>query len=94
MSSDRKLYLVLYDLSNPKRLQKVHRQVSAYAIGGQKSFFECWLRPSELSELMERLRTICCEEEDRIHFLQLDPRELRLLLGTVRRQSIDPFLVI
>ena len=94
MSADRKLFLVLYDIADPKRLARVHRQVSAYAIGGQKSFFECWLKPAEIEELVARLEAVFDPKKDRIHFLQLDPRALRLLLGTARRRSIEPFLVI
>lgn len=94
MSSDRKLFLVLYDVANPKRLNRVHKLVSAYAIGGQKSFFECWLRQAEMEELVRHLEAILDLQKDRVHFFQLDPRALRLLLGTARRQSIEPFLIL
>jgi CRISPR/Cas system-associated endoribonuclease Cas2 len=39
----RTLYLVCYDVCEPKRLRRVHRYLMGYKVGGQKSFFECWL---------------------------------------------------
>lgn len=94
MSSRRRLFLVLYDIADPKRLARVHKAVSAYAVGGQKSFFECWLRPAERKDLAEKLSALFNPQEDRIHFFEIDPRSLRLLLGTTRRQSIEHFLLL
>ena len=61
----RTLYLVCYDIACPKRLYRVHRFLLGYKVGGQKSFFECWLTPAELREvragLLERMQL----DEDR-----------------------------
>ena len=94
MNTDRKLFLVLYDIADPKRLRRVHKAVSAYAVSGQKSFFECWLRPSERKELIAKIASLFNPKEDRVHFLQLDPRALRVMAGVARRQSTEPFLVL
>lgn len=42
------LYLVCYDVSDPKKLRRIRKMTAAYAVGGQKSFYECWMTESEL----------------------------------------------
>ena len=54
----RTLYLVCYDIANPTRLRRVRKEVRAYAVGGQKSFYECWMTDSEYGELLDTLRSI------------------------------------
>lgn len=49
------LYLVCYDIANPRRLRQVHKFLLGYKVGGQKSFFECWLTSAELKELRKKL---------------------------------------
>ena len=73
----RTLYLVCYDICEPKRLQRVHRYLIGYKVGGQKSFFECWLTPSELLEVRETLAERLDLSADRAHIFQLDPRMAR-----------------
>jgi CRISPR/Cas system-associated endoribonuclease Cas2 len=51
----RTLYLVCYDICEPKRLQRVHKYLIGYKVGGQKSFFECWLTAAELREVRDTL---------------------------------------
>jgi len=51
----RTIYLVCYDVAAPNRLAKVHKTVQAYAIGGQKSFYECWLTQDDLRGLREAI---------------------------------------
>jgi CRISPR-associated protein Cas2 len=68
------VYLIAYDICEPKRLARVHRLLMGYKIGGQKSVYECWLTPGELADLRVRLEGLILPEKDRVHFLQLDPR--------------------
>lgn len=86
--------LVAYDISDPKALLKVRKAISSYAVSGQKSFYECWVKPWELRDLSERLRTLMNEETDRIHFFELSEKDFILFIGEVRRQSSEPFLVV
>lgn len=90
----RTLYLVCYDICEPHRLQRVHRMVQAYAIGGQKSCYECWLTPAELEALKLDLQEEMDAAEDRVHFFQLDPRMKPLFFGSAHRQSVQPFLIV
>ncbi|MDR1367650.1 MAG: CRISPR-associated endonuclease Cas2 [Candidatus Accumulibacter sp.] len=85
----RTLYLVCYDVADPRRLYRVHRFLLGYKTGGQRSFFECWLTKGELSDvrcgLIERLDA----REDRAHIFQLDPRQRARQMGCaqpVRRE--------
>ena len=90
----RALYLVCYDVTDARRRQRVHRYVQAYAIGGQKSFYECWLTPSEYFALKRALADNIVDAEDRIHIFQLDPRIAPSFYGQAKRQSVRPFMIV
>jgi CRISPR-associated protein Cas2 len=90
----RTLYLVCYDVAKAKRLHQVHRFLLGYKVGGQKSFFECWLTRGELSTvrrgLLERLNL----NEDRAHIFQLDPRQQATCLGTAQPVLTGAFMIL
>ena len=90
----RALFLVCYDISAPNRLHRVHKQVQAYAVGGQKSFYECLLTPAELRSLKDGLAKIMDLSTDQAHFFQLDPRMQPYFYGQAKRRSTQPFLVV
>lgn len=90
----RQLFLVCYDISDPPTLRRVHRTVRAFAIGGQKSFYECWLTSAERRFLQARLLALMDEATDRVHFFQLDPRRKPLLFGVAKQSQYQPFLIV
>lgn len=90
----RTLFLVCYDIAEPKRLHKVHKYVNAFAIGGQKSFYECWLTRKELFDMKKWFETELNLETDRVHFFQLDNRQEVLYLGVAKATFHHPFLMI
>ena len=92
--SARRLFLVLYDVSSAKTSNKVRERISAYAVGGPKSFKECLMNDRERRTLAAELQALINPETDRVHLLQLDPRMLAAAVGRVRRESFDPFLVL
>ena len=94
MSGLRFLYLVCYDISEPKILQKVHKAVKAFAVGGQKSFYECWMTQSERECLLEYLGNLIDYTTDRVHIFQLDPRRPPSLFGAARKAQYQPFLIV
>lgn len=94
MQTSRLRYLVAYDICDPKRLYRTHKKVEAYAIGGQKSFYECWLTQHELIVFKEELNSIIDITEDRIFIFQIPANTQPQLFGKAKLQSISPFLIV
>ena len=85
----RHLYIVSYDITDPKRLRRIHKVVKTYATGGQKSAFECFLTASERSELISKSRSIIEETEDRLALIPVETRAQSILCG-VALPATDP----
>jgi len=83
------LYIVAYDICEPARLRKVHRAVKAYATGGQKSAYECFLASSEKRDLLAELEGLIESDEDRIALLRVEERAQPMLLG-IATPAVDP----
>lgn len=77
----RRLYLIAYDVCDPGRLNCVRELLKAYSTGGQKSVYECWLTPAELTEVTEMLRRLIDATVDRAHVVTLDGRSRPHTLG-------------
>jgi len=90
----RTLYLVCYDVSCPRRLYRVHKYLLGYKVGGQKSFYECWLTPSELREVRATLAELIDPLQDRVHIFQLDPRMKSDALGLATQPATDVFMIV
>ena len=87
--SKRSLFIAAYDVASPARLRQVHRTVKAYATGGQKSVFECFLTPMERRALLVKVRKLINEREDRFALLRVEERTVPVLLG-VATAPADP----
>ncbi len=92
--ASRNLFLVCYDICNPKRLYQVHKYLLGYRVGGQKSFFECWLTPAELREVCMTLKTLLDPAVDRAHIFQLDPRMKSEGMGRATAPVTTVFMII
>ncbi len=79
--SSRSLYIAVYDVSKPSRLRKVHQIVKAYATGGQKSAYECFLSPAERKTLFADVCGVIHEVEDRFAILRVEERAESVLRG-------------
>lgn len=92
---NRKRYLVCYDICEPGRLKRVYKYLSGFKVGGQKSFFECWLTATELCCIRDNLRNMIDINEDRLHIFLLDPRMSPGCYGiaTTSRPG-KPFMVV
>ncbi len=94
MDAARCLYLVCYDIANPPRLRQVHKFLLGYKVGGQKSFFECWLTPAELKNVRLGLRQRMQNSEDRAHIFQMDPRQHTQCLGIAQPPHSGAFMIV
>jgi CRISPR-associated protein Cas2 len=89
MAVKRDLYLAAYDVSEPGRLRRALEVVKEYACGGQKSVYECYLTAVERRSLLDDLRKVLHEVEDRFFLIRLDPRAKVSTLGIAVRPA-DP----
>lgn len=64
-------YLVCYDISDPKRLQKVYRKMRGYGEALQYSVFCCDLTDAEKTMLWSELHALVNHREDQIMFVNL-----------------------
>ena len=80
----RHLFLVGYDISQNSRRRRALRDVQGHALGGQKSFYECWLSVGELQTLMAQLRQRIDGDTDRVVFVRLDARSPSIQLGNAK----------
>ena len=60
------LYLVAYDICEPKRLRKVAEACDAFGVRIEKSVFECDLPPEQFDRLWCRLIDLIKEDEDAV----------------------------
>lgn len=59
------LYLICYDISNPKRLQRVAKALEDFGLRIQKSFFQCEMSQEMLDKLVKRVLKEIYVSEDR-----------------------------
>ncbi len=85
----RTLYIAAYDVSDPKRLRSALNAVKAFATGGQKSVYECYLTDAEREILLKNVAGILNTVEDRFMLIRLDPRTRVHTLG-IAVQPADP----
>lgn len=72
-----RLYLVTYDICEPKRLRKVYRLMRGFGEHLQYSVFLCELNRSRRTILEMRLGQIMNLREDQILFVEIGPANAR-----------------
>ena len=77
----RTLYLVAYDVCNPRRLARVTRYFHSYRVAGQKSVPEIWITPAERATIEADMARLLQTEEDRLQLIALDPRMAPRCMG-------------
>ncbi len=92
--NSRHLFLIGYDIHQNPRRQRVLRDVRQHALGGQKSFYECWLSVAELQALLAQLRMRIDTDIDRIVIVRLDARTQSLRLGAAQPVMADDYFHI
>ncbi len=73
----RRLTLVAYDITEPKRLRRVHKVVRDFGDPLQYSIFLCALSRKDAAVLETRLAKAMNQAEDQVMFLDLGPEPTR-----------------
>lgn len=94
MQTTRHKYLIAYDIADQKRLHQAHKKVEAFAIGGQKSFYECWLTEHEMSKFKSEVNNLIEPFDDRIFIFRIPDNVEPMLFGKAELQSISPFMLV
>lgn len=71
------VYLVAYDISDPRRLTRIAKICEDYGVRVQYSLFECRLEPEEFQRLWGELEAEMDAEEDRAVAYPMDQRCVR-----------------
>lgn len=71
------LILVGYDISHPRRLQKVAKTCEDFGIRVQYSFFECHLQEREFERFWSLLLDLIDEDQDRLVAYRIDAKSAR-----------------
>ena len=94
MQTTRHKYLIAYDIADSKRLHRAHKKVEAFAIGGQKSFYECWLTEHEMGQFKQDVNALIEPEDDRVFIFRIPDNIEPMLFGKAELQSISPFMLV
>ncbi|WP_428265544.1 CRISPR-associated endonuclease Cas2 [Haliangium sp.] len=71
--SQRTVYLVCYDISDPKRLRSVYQTMRGYGDHLQLSVFRCDLNESERVRMITELGDLLNHAEDQVLIVHLGP---------------------
>lgn len=91
---DGKDYIAAYDIASPNRRRRALTVLLEYAIGRQKSVFECYLNDRDWFELQARMRGIIEPETDRFMILRMSPYREPQALGIVPKYRHREFFLI
>lgn len=69
----RTVYVVGYDIADPKRLRKVHELMLGWGEPLQFSVFRCELNPRELVTLRAELNELINDQADQVLFVDVGP---------------------
>ena len=90
----RTLYLVAYDISEPRRLAHACRYFKSWRVAGQKSVPEIWVTPTELQAIRAHLAQLLDPASDRIQLIALDPRTTPRCLGQAATFGPQHFCIV
>ena len=72
---DEHLFIVTYDISDPKRWRSIFRLMNGYGEWLQLSVFQCRLSRRRHAELLATLDELIHHEEDHVLMLDIGPAE-------------------
>lgn len=90
------LFVVSYDISDPKRWRRVFKIMNGYGEWLQLSVFQCRLSRARLLELEAALREVINQREDHVLVLDIGPsvavaprvRSMGKVFEPVRREAV------
>lgn len=68
------VYLVCYDIADPKRLRRVHKTTEDRGERLQYSVYQCLLTPFQLATFRADLDEVIEPAEDQVLFVRIGPR--------------------
>ncbi|WHZ09649.1 MAG: hypothetical protein OJF60_000088 [Burkholderiaceae bacterium] len=89
----RTLYLVAYDICEPRRLARVTRYFNSWRVAGQKSVPEIWVTAAEMTAIEADLPHLLDTSTDRLQVIALDPRMQPRCLGQAATFSATHFCI-
>ena len=90
----RLLYLIAYDISCPRVQHQILNLIKSYAIGGQKSLYECWMTKNEMNLFRQEAELLVDNTTDSVLIFQLNQNITPLLVGQHKRIAFDPFIIV
>jgi CRISPR-associated protein Cas2 len=72
---DERMFIVTYDISDPKRWRRVFKTMQGYGEWLQLSVFQCRLTGRQRQELEGALRDLIKNQEDHILLIDVGPAE-------------------
>jgi CRISPR-associated protein Cas2 len=95
----RNRYIVSYDISDAKRLRRVHKTMRGYGEPLQYSVFRCDLSPSERILLKEALTPLINNREDQVMFINIGPVDGRACesietIGRALAEEADRIVIV
>jgi CRISPR-associated protein Cas2 len=65
------MYVLVYDIVNDRRRNRLHRALKDYGTAVQRSVFEFDLSPKEADAMMERVEKLISPDEDTVRLYRL-----------------------
>jgi CRISPR-associated protein Cas2 len=95
----RNRYIVSYDISDAKRLRRVHKTMRGYGEPLQYSVFRCDLSPSERILLKEALTPLINNREDQVMLINIGPVDGRACesietIGRAMAEEVDRAAIV
>ena len=88
------LILVIYDICNDRKRQKLAKLLEGYGFRVQKSAFETYLDTHKYHKLLEALRPFCSEQDDSIRIYKLYSKEQVTNIGKSEELFIEDLIII
>jgi CRISPR-associated protein Cas2 len=87
-----RVFVVAYDIADPRRWRRVFRIMNGYGRWLQLSVFQCRLTPRRRAELAAALEAVIKREEDHVVLVDIGPAETVSLAVESLGRRFEPIL--